>query len=103
MHATDEKVDSAAVLTGHFSRVMNVSQIPLAHKHIVKKMPIFLSRRHAGCIRVISLLKNCVRNGELELSVDLEQEAPIEIAVNNNNNNGDFYVLFSQRAPRTLI
>ena len=74
-------MDSAAICTGHYSRVKNVFQIPSAHMHIVKNMPMFWSRMPPGCFQVI--LEDCICNGELALSAKLEQEVSIVIAATN--------------------
>ena len=61
--ATDETVVGAALCTGRSSHVKNFFQILLAHKHIVKKMPMFGPRMHPGCFLAIFLLEDCVCNG----------------------------------------
>ena len=38
---------------------------------------------HQGCFQAIFLEEECIRNGELALSAELEQEAPIAITVTN--------------------
>ena len=54
----------------------NVFLIPLVNKHVVKKMP-------PGGFQVILLLEDCVGNGELVFSAELEQDASIVITVTN--------------------
>ena len=81
--ATNRTEVSAALHTGHSSRVKNVFLIKLAHKHIVKMMPMFRLWMHPGCCDAIFLMKDCVGNGESALSAELEQEAPIVITFTN--------------------
>ena len=38
---------------------------------------------HPGCIQAIILLEDCISNGELALSAELEQEATIVMTVTN--------------------
>ena len=77
--ATDETVISAAHCNGHYSRVKNLFQILLAHRHIFKKMPMFGPKMHPWCFQAIFLWEDSVRNGKLALSAALKQEAPIII------------------------
>ena len=79
----NETVVSAALRTRHYSRVKNVFLIPLAHKHLVKKMPLLGPRMHSGCFEAIFQLEDGVRNSKLALSAELVQEAPIGIAATN--------------------
>ena len=77
------RVASAALRTGDYSHVKNVFQIPLAHKHIVKKMPMFGQSMYPSCSEAIFLLEECVRNGELAHSAELKLEASIVVIVIN--------------------
>ena len=79
----DEMVVSAALRIWHHSRVKNVFRVPLAHKYIVKKMPMFGPRTHQNCYQAIFLLEDCNGNAKLVLSAKLEQELPIIIAAKN--------------------
>ena len=55
--ATDYTVGSEALRTGQYSRVKYVYQIPLAHKHMVKKVPMLGQMMHPGCFQTIFLWK----------------------------------------------
>ena len=73
----------AALRSGHHSREKYVFQDPLSQKYIAKKMPMFGPMTHPGCLQAISLLKDCIRHGELVLGAKLELEAPIVTTVTN--------------------
>ena len=82
---------SAVLLTGHYSCVMNIFQIPMTHKHIVKKMPMFGPRMHLSCFQTIFMLEENVHNGKMALGAELKQEAPIVITVTNAVPIKDFF------------
>ena len=79
----DETEVSAALRNGHYSRVKKVFPIPLAHKRIVKNLPMLGPRMHPACFQAIFLLEDCVRNGKCALTAELEKEATIVITVTN--------------------
>ena len=60
--ATDETVPSAALRTCYRSRLSNVFQVLLVHKHIVWKIPMFEQRIHPCCFQVVFLLQDCIGN-----------------------------------------
>ena len=54
--AVDKSVISTTLRTGHHSHE-NIFQVPLAHKHIVKKMKMLRLRMHPSCFQTIFLLE----------------------------------------------
>ena len=81
--AVDNTVVSVALNTGHHSCVQNVFQLPLTHKHTVRKLLMFGLRTYPSCVQVVFLSEGCVGNGELVPCAELELEDPVVITASN--------------------
>ena len=81
--AAHKAMISVTFCAGHHSGVQDVLEVSLAHYDMVDEVPMFGPGMHPGCLQAVFLLEDGVCDGELLLCTELQQQAPVVIAVTN--------------------
>ena len=72
-----------AFSTGNPFGVYDVLDVMLLHKDVVNKVPIFGPRMHPGCFKSVLLLEDGVDDDNVLLSVELQQQTLVVVAITN--------------------
>lgn len=77
----DKPVVCVAVCTGHYPGVQDISGVSLANYDVVQNVPMLRTRVAPGRLKAFMLLEQGVGDGQLVFRTELQQQAPIVIAV----------------------